>query len=330
MFPVFEDTPDQILSMAGRGVRAVRDLSRVWMKNATTFADRVLQKSGPRRRRVGAALVILGLHLLVLAWLSVQSVSPLTTSTFLVDLSLEPGSGGGAYMEPRPTVRPSADQPDREEISEAETTPPATDDETIPAIETAAEPPVTDMAALAQVEAAFPAPASETSDAVLALVEALLGASGTEVSATEVIVQSAAVPTGPALAVAPGGGCDIGASLALAIGSSPEMQNTLATMPREARSVANAVQVWDGSWIDPADARAEPAFAAVRLVILEAIEAAPEPCRNQPLTGPRFVVVPEGENSATILVVGSGTWRWADLPAQPRFIWPPWFSRSNR
>ena len=300
------------------------------MKNATTVADRVAQKLGPRRRRVGAALVIVGVHFLVLAWLNVQSVGSLKTSTFLVDLSLEPGAGGGAYMEPRPTVRPSADQPDREEISEAETTSPATDEETIPAIETAAEPPVTDMAAMAQVQTADPAPASEASDAVLALAEAILGTSGIEVSATEVIIQSTAVPEGPALAVAPGGGCDIGASLALAIGSNPEMQNTLATMPREARSVANAVQVWDGSWIDPADARAGPAYTAMRVVILEAIEAAPEPCRDQPLTGPRFVIVPDGQSSATILVVGSGNWRWADLRERPRSFWPPWFSRRDR
>lgn len=288
------------------------------------IADRAAQKLGPRPRRVAAALIIASLHLLALAWLNAQTVSSPKTSTFIVDLSLEPSEGGGAYMEPQPKLRPSTDQKDPVESAEAKTTKPAAKDETIKTADRPAETSIAETAVTPNVEAADPAVAAKPSDAVLAIVESILGTTGAELSTTAVIVEA-----GPAPAVTPGGGCDIGASLANAIGADTGMQDTLATLPREARSVANAVQVWDGAWIKPDDARAEPAFAAVRVAILEAIEAAPEACRSQPLTGPRFVIVPEGESAATILVVGSGTWRWSDLREPHRFIWPPWFSRRK-
>lgn len=322
---VAEHVLNRIVSMGWRRARAWRDRLNFWIINTTDDVAQALQEAGPMRRRAGAALVVVSVHLLALVWLDHERVSPLQAPTFLVELSLGPGIG--AYMEPRPTLRPAPVESDAEIEPKAAKPPPATDEETI---ETTAVEPISEIEPTEPVESVDPVTPSEPTDAVLALVEAITGTSRADIANTDVLAQVVSTPPGPALAVEPGGGCDIGGSLALRIGSDTVMRDVLASMPREALSVANAVQVWDGSWIESADKRAGPALAAVRLAILEAIEAAPADCRNQPLAGPRFVILPERQSSTTILVVGSGSWRWADLRERSRFAWAPWFGRRNR
>jgi hypothetical protein len=90
----------------------------------------------------------------------------------------------------------------------------------------------------------------------------------------------------------------------------------LAVLPRDARSVANAVMLWDGGWVAARSADAEPAMAGVRASMRAAASGASEACRLKVQTGPKLLTLSSGEG-ATVLVVGSGTWRLSDLLATP-------------
>ena len=92
----------------------------------------------------------------------------------------------------------------------------------------------------------------------------------------------------------------------------PTVDPALQAIPRQARSVANAIMLWDGAWIVPGSQRETTARTALRTAILAAVAEAPEDCRTQTVLGPRLIAVP-GVTGSTLLVLGSGTWRWTDL-----------------
>lgn len=92
----------------------------------------------------------------------------------------------------------------------------------------------------------------------------------------------------------------------------PTVDPALQAIPLQARSVANAIMLWDGAWVVPGSANETAARTALRAAILAAVDAAPEDCRTQTMLGPRLIAVPRAIGS-TLLVLGSGAWRWADL-----------------
>jgi hypothetical protein len=96
----------------------------------------------------------------------------------------------------------------------------------------------------------------------------------------------------------------------------PKVHDELALIPRQARSVANAVQLWDGVWVDPR-AVGGPAIAdPIRAAIVAVVSQAPAGCHDQPVLGPRLfaVVDPRG---TIVVALGSGQWKWTDLLDPP-------------
>ena len=86
----------------------------------------------------------------------------------------------------------------------------------------------------------------------------------------------------------------------------------LARIPAHRRSVAGAVMLWDGRWVRDG-ALAEPTVARpIRRAVADAVRAADPACAAAPVTGPVVLILPEAAGSL-VVVVGSGTWRWADL-----------------
>ena len=116
-----------------------------------------------------------------------------------------------------------------------------------------------------------------------------------------------------ASAGAAGEACQLSLWLQQALQVDPQVQQALLRIPTPARSVANAIMIWDGAWVDPR-ARAAPGFADIRAALIAGIRAAPAACQAEVISGPEFVILGDGL-ATTILVVGSGQWRWGDMLA---------------
>jgi hypothetical protein len=105
--------------------------------------------------------------------------------------------------------------------------------------------------------------------------------------------------------------CGLAEHLRQALQRDPAVQAGLARAPRSARSVANAVMIWDGRWVLRPDIEAS-ALEPVRRLIVATVKSASERCREEPLQGPLFIPV-AGAHDTTVLTVGSGAWRWSQL-----------------
>ncbi len=123
-------------------------------------------------------------------------------------------------------------------------------------------------------------------------------------------VESPVVDIAADAAAVPGGPCALTASIEAVLRASPEARAALAALPSSARSVADAVTVWNSGWTTVAT----PALDAVRRAVTGEIRAAPASCRAAPVDGPRLVYV-DNDTGATVLVFGSGRWAWSDLLA---------------
>jgi hypothetical protein len=96
----------------------------------------------------------------------------------------------------------------------------------------------------------------------------------------------------------------------------------LEALPAQARTQADAVMLWDGGWLQSASALSPaPAdtpngsvltLGQLRRVVEQELRKAQTECRNAMVTGPQFIALP-GVRRTTIIVVGSGQWRWEDL-----------------
>lgn len=105
--------------------------------------------------------------------------------------------------------------------------------------------------------------------------------------------------------------CQLTAWLQQALQADPQVQAALAQIPRPARSVANALMLWNGTWIEPL-AKASTGVETLRQAFMSGIRSAPEACRDQVIHGPELILLSDGVGT-TVLAVGSGEWRWADL-----------------
>ena len=78
----------------------------------------------------------------------------------------------------------------------------------------------------------------------------------------------------------PNGSCDVTSIVQQALRDSPEARDAVAALPPEARSVANAVMLWDGSWI----AGAAPRYGTVvRLTPAMCLNSSPARCAEVPV-----------------------------------------------
>lgn len=121
------------------------------------------------------------------------------------------------------------------------------------------------------------------------------------------ISPDAAQPVAQAAACAPGG------QIEQALGADPAIQLAAASAPRESRSVAEAIIVWNQGWSAVADAAAAP-LAPVRIIVQRELARLPADCAAEPVLGPRFVAVATAHGT-TLFVFGSGRWAWRDLLA---------------
>jgi len=133
---------------------------------------------------------------------------------------------------------------------------------------------------------------------------------------SEIVIPSEA--SAPDIEIAPAHAavtpCAVGDTIQIALRDSPAVVRALEQIPVGARSIADAVMVWDGRWIDPTRVGGEAALGPIRAVVQGSIDAAPEACRSAPVAGPRLVYVAVG-NRTMILAFGSGQWAWDQLLA---------------
>ena len=108
-----------------------------------------------------------------------------------------------------------------------------------------------------------------------------------------------------------GEACHLSEWLRLALQEDPQVQAALVAVPRPARSIANALMLWDGDWVEPRMQNGQ-SVATIRAALMAGIRAAPQACQDEAVRGPELLTLTEGA-SVTILAVGSGAWRWADL-----------------
>jgi hypothetical protein len=111
-----------------------------------------------------------------------------------------------------------------------------------------------------------------------------------------------------------------------ALQSDPAILQSLASIPRSHRSVANVIMAWDGMWIDtqsPIEAARDTSKAievpsSFEVRIQELVGSLSAPCANEINHGPTFIVI-NTEVEPTILAFGSREWRWGDLllPTEP-------------
>ncbi len=112
-----------------------------------------------------------------------------------------------------------------------------------------------------------------------------------------------------------GGNCDLTAPVQAALVASEAVRADLPQIPRNERSVANAIMIWNAAWIVPIVGDAQQSLAAhstIRDTIADTIAAASPDCRLQPQAGPRLIILP-GTGDNTVLALGSGVWRWQDV-----------------
>ncbi len=107
--------------------------------------------------------------------------------------------------------------------------------------------------------------------------------------------------------------CQLTAWLQKALQADPQVQAALAEIPKPARSVANAIMLWDGGWVGPR-LDAAVGVATIRTAVISGVRSAPAACQAQIVRGPELIILTQGAGS-TVLAIGSGEWRWGDLLA---------------
>ena len=119
------------------------------------------------------------------------------------------------------------------------------------------------------------------------------------------------------------GGCQLGAEALAVIRQDTSAMAELGALPAGVRSDADAVMLWNGSWSTafapspPTALASTPAVpGTLRTLIERIVAAAPSQCRDASVTGPIFIPILEPTRT-TMLVIGSGVWRWADLLLPP-------------
>ena len=87
--------------------------------------------------------------------------------------------------------------------------------------------------------------------------------------------------------------------------------------PVEARSIADAIVIWNVGWAPSALTDLDPLFV-VRAAIERSLSGVPDGCLDEAVTGPRLVPIPDASGTRTIFVVfGSGNWTWRALLRPP-------------
>ena len=106
--------------------------------------------------------------------------------------------------------------------------------------------------------------------------------------------------------------CELAANVEAALRDNLDARVAVANIPRRARSVSNALLLWDGDWANAAVVGGYATLGPIRAAVEAEVRAAPIACRNELVVGPRLVVVPDAGVSI-VLAFGSGRWSWQKL-----------------
>jgi len=225
-------------------------------------------------------------HLLVLVRLPSQApVTPLAAQTpvLSIDLATLAASTGSQPPDPAPptpALAPS-DPPPAPPAAPATPTPPPAP---------AAKPDISSLA---------PPPLDLTAEPM----QLTPSPSATESAASDAVAQSISTT---------GATCDLTATMQAALQANDAVRNDLAAIPRASRSVANAVQLWNGAWVDARGIGGDAIVAPIRAAIVAVVDQAPAGCHDQSVAGPRLLTITDPRGTV-IVAIGSDIWRWSDL-----------------
>ena len=126
----------------------------------------------------------------------------------------------------------------------------------------------------------------------------------------------ASTPTAMAGDAAPDDPCHFAQGLQAALQSDQTALHALTLIPRDAKSLANAIMVWNGQWVAVDALDGDASFEPVRAAIVQGLGASSVECLARVNSGPLFIIVTVWPET-TVLALGSGQWRAVDLIAQP-------------
>lgn len=117
-----------------------------------------------------------------------------------------------------------------------------------------------------------------------------------------------------------GNGCSVANAIGAALISDEDAMKELAALPAGVRSDADAVMLWNGAWLEVAvearPLRGDRGIPELRRVVTAAVQALPAGCAEVETVGPQLIPVTESGRT-TMVVIGSGVWRWAALVDPP-------------
>lgn len=116
-------------------------------------------------------------------------------------------------------------------------------------------------------------------------------------------------------AASPGTACGTLELVMAALLEDPAAISAVRNAPPEARSIADAIVIWNAEW-SPAAGTIEAPLGAARAAISRSLATVPDPCLDEDVAGPRLLPISVGDGT-TFLVVGSGMWRWRGLLIDP-------------
>lgn len=128
--------------------------------------------------------------------------------------------------------------------------------------------------------------------------------------ATSASVQSASTAS-------PGTACGTLELVMAALLEDPAAILAVRNAPPEARSIADAIVIWNTEW-SPAAGTIEAPLGAARAAISRSLATVPDACLDEDVAGPRLLPISVGDGT-TFLVVGSGMWRWRGLLIDPLY-----------
>lgn len=124
----------------------------------------------------------------------------------------------------------------------------------------------------------------------------------------------------PAAGSGAGNGCSVASAVGAALLADKDAMAELAALPAEVRSDADAVMLWNGAWLDVAPQAqmqmAQTPIPALKRVVTDTVLALPAECQEVQTAGPQLIPIPE-PGRTTMVVIGSGVWRWSNLLDPP-------------
>jgi hypothetical protein len=224
-------------------------------------------------------------------------------------LTLSRVGPGATLQEPRAISVGLGDWPGAGAASAADFVPPSPAEASETASPEALPPDSPRDLAVAEPPPAEPPVDPRDAPDVLAAVHALIGEASSQAQAATAVGRVATAGSG-------GDACGLAALLSRKLQADADLRANLARLPRDARSVANAVMLWDGGWVTARTRDAEVALAGVRASLRAATAGVDVGCLEQAQAGPNLLTIVE-DDIATVLVVGSGDWSWSDVLATP-------------